>query len=144
MSTRRFSLAFGAVYVLVGVLGFIPGLQSSAAHDAPHVDVTTAYGLLLGLFPVNILHNLFHIVVGVIAIICYTSVTAARYFCQVLFFLFGILTIMGFMPGLNTTFGLLPLYGADTWLHAATAIVAGYFGFVALEPTSLPDVAPAH
>jgi hypothetical protein len=36
---------------------------------------------------------------------------------------------MGFIPLLNTTFGLVPLYGHDLWLHAALAIVAAYFGF---------------
>ena len=39
---------------------------------------------------------------------------------------------MGFIPALrlHTTFGLVPLYGNDIWLHAVLAIVAGYFGFV--------------
>ena len=38
---------------------------------------------------------------------------------------------MGLVPALrlDTTFGLVPLYGNDIWLHALLAIGAGYFGF---------------
>jgi hypothetical protein len=43
--------------------------------------------------------------------------------------IFGVLTVMGLIPGLNTVFGLIPLFGHDIWLHALTAIAAAYFGF---------------
>ena len=36
---------------------------------------------------------------------------------------------MGLIPVLNTTFGLVPLFGHDVWLHAGTAALAAYFGF---------------
>lgn len=41
--------------------------------------------------------------------------------------------VMGFIPVLNTTFGLIPLYGHDIGLHALIAIVAAYFGFRAVD-----------
>jgi len=40
--------------------------------------------------------------------------------------------------GLRTTFGLVPLYGHDVWLHAVLAAVAAYFGFVARADTGEP------
>ena len=43
--------------------------------------------------------------------------------------LYGVLGIMGLIPGLNTLFGLVPLHGHDVWLHLGTAAVAAYFGF---------------
>jgi hypothetical protein len=42
-----------------------------------------------------------------------------------------VLAVMGLVPGLDTTFGLVPIYGHDVWLHALLAGVAAYFGFVA-------------
>ena len=43
----------------------------------------------------------------------------------------AVLAVMGLVPGLDTTFGLVPIYGHDVWLHALLAGVAAYFGFVA-------------
>lgn len=143
MQTRLFTLGFGLVYTLVGVVGFLPALRSAPAAGSPPVDVTTAYGLLLGLFPVNLWHNLFHIAVGLIAIGAAARLDPARLYCRTLFLVFGLLTVLGFLPQANTLWGLLPIYGNDTWLHAATAVVAAYFGFVAPEPTSI-EAAPAH
>jgi hypothetical protein len=41
-----------------------------------------------------------------------------------------VLALMGVFPFLNTTFGLVPIYGHDIWLHALLGGVAAYFGFV--------------
>ena len=38
---------------------------------------------------------------------------------------------MGFFPGLRTTFGLIPIFGHDIWLHAVSALAAAYFGWMA-------------
>lgn len=38
--------------------------------------------------------------------------------------------MMGLIPGLDTTFGLVPLFGNDVWLHILLAAPAAYFGFV--------------
>jgi hypothetical protein len=46
---------------------------------------------------------------------------------------FALLAIMGLIPGLNTLFGLAPLYSHDIWLHALSALLAGYFGYVVAE-----------
>ena len=43
---------------------------------------------------------------------------------------YALFAIMGLLPALNTTFGLVPLHGNDVWLHAVLAAVAAYFGFV--------------
>jgi hypothetical protein len=45
-----------------------------------------------------------------------------------------VLTVFGLIPGLNTLFGLTPLFGHDVWLHALTAIIAAWFGWKAVEP----------
>jgi hypothetical protein len=44
--------------------------------------------------------------------------------------IYALLTILGLIPATSTTFGLVPIYGNDVWLHAVLAAVAAYFGFV--------------
>ena len=53
----------------------------------------------------------------------------ARRFSRGLALFYGGLAVLGLIPGLNTTFGLIPIFGHDVWLHAGTAAAAAYFGF---------------
>ena len=140
MQTRYFALIFGIVYALVGVLGFIPGVTASPPAGAPGLAVDAGYGYLLGLFPINALHNLVHLVVGLAGMAAHSSVTGARAYARGLVALFAILTVMGLFPGLDTTFGLIPLFGHDVWLHAVTAAAASYFAFAA-RPAEQPVAA---
>lgn len=145
MQTRLFALVLGVVYVIVGIVGFIPAFSVSPAANAPDLTVSAGYGYLLGLFPINILHDIVHLAVGLAGILLAARLTSARSFSQTLFFLFGALTIMGFIPVLNTVWGLVPVFGNDTWLHLATALAGAYFGFVAPESTNVePAPASAH
>jgi hypothetical protein len=128
MTIRRFALIFGIVFLLVGIAGFIPGLVHTpvAGRD---LAVDQGYGHLFGLFPVNVLHNLVHLAFGIWGIVAYRGLAAAVTYARVVAIAYGVLTIMGFIPVLNTLFGLVPLYGHDIWLHALLAIVAAYFGW---------------
>lgn len=126
MGTRYFALIAGIVYLLVGVIGF---LATGLSMDA---SVATA-PRLLGLFPVNVLHNIVHLAIGLWGIAAYRSFAGARAFARALAVIYALLAVMGLISALNinTTFGLIPIFGNDVWLHALTAIVAAYFGFVA-------------
>jgi uncharacterized membrane protein YtjA (UPF0391 family) len=128
MGARYFALISGIVYVLVGVLGFIPGLVA-APGTAPELAVNANYGYLMGLFPINLLHNIVHLAVGIWGLASYRSYSGARTYARGLAIFYGVLAIMGLIPGLNTTFGLIPIFGHDIWLHALTALIAAYFGF---------------
>jgi hypothetical protein len=130
-SVQNFALLFGIVYALVGVLGFVPGFLQPTPAEAPGLVVTSSYGYLLGIFPVNALHNLVHIVTGLIGIVGSRASNSARLYSRCVAIVFGVLTIMGFVPGLNTTLGLIPLFGADVMLHALTTLAASYFGWFA-------------
>jgi hypothetical protein len=140
MQTRLFALAIGLFYVLFGIAGFIPGLRSAPPAGAPHLDLTASYGYLFGTFPVNALENAIHILLGVCGVIVSARLVLARYYCQFLFLLFGAATFMGFLPTLNTVWGLMPLWSSETWLHAGTAIAAAFFGWVAPESTHVEPV----
>lgn len=126
---RRFALVFGLIFLLVGVAGFIPGITTQHTH--PDVMVTAGLGLLLGLFPINVLHNAAHLLFGLWGLFASTSDQAARLYGKAVAIIYGLLTVMGLITAsnLHTAFGFVPLYGHDIWLHAGLAAVAAYFGF---------------
>ena len=129
MNIKTFALILGIIYIIVGIAGFIPPLLSTP--PAPGVSITTLSGYLLGLFPVNILHTFGHLAIGVWGVSAYKDASAARNFARGVAIIYAVLTVFGLLPHLKTVFGLIPLYGHDIWLHALTAIVAAYFGFMA-------------
>jgi hypothetical protein len=128
-AVQTFALAAGVAYLAVGVLGFIPGITQPPPASAPDLAVEAGYGYLLGLFPINVLHNLVHLAIGAWGAASYRSFDASRLYARGLAVLYGLLTILGLVPGLNTTLGLIPIFGHDVWLHALTAAAAAYFGW---------------
>ena len=129
MDARRFALAAGVVYILVGVAGFVPGLGTD--RRTPDLAVDALYFNLLGLFPVNVLHSLVHLAIGVAGVAASRSLGAARLYSRALAVLYALLAVMGLIEAgnLNTAFRLIPLLSHDVWLHALTALAAAYFGF---------------
>ena len=131
MSTRTFALVFGIVFLLAGASGFIPGMLHPVAADAPPLTVDTGYGLVMGLLPVNVLHNLVHILFGILGVVAYGGFLAPRRYAQIVAVAYGLLVILGLLPATNTLFGLIPIYGNDVWLHLVLGVAAAYFGFLA-------------
>lgn len=139
MSTlRKFALLYGIVFLLAGIAGFVPGLTQP--HEHPGVRVTAGMGALLGLFAVNVLHNLVHLLFGAWGLIAMKSDGAALVYARFIAIAYGLLAIIGLVDtmGLSTLFGLVPLYGHDVWLHALLAAVAAYFGFVHRQQVPVP------
>ena len=129
--TRYFALIVGVAFTLAGVAGFLPFFTPHPPPEAPHLIVDTSYGWLLGLFPVNIIHNLFHFGVGVTGLLAFRSYPSALQFSRFLGVTLGLLTLLGIIPAFSTGFGLWPLYGHDIWLHGLEAIIGIYLGFFA-------------
>jgi hypothetical protein len=131
MSVRTFALVFGIVFLAVGILGFIPGINQMHGGDDPNLVVENpGHGHLLGLFHVNVLHNLVHVLFGIMGLVMYRRTDSAVLYARIVAIGYGLLTIMGLLPVLRYTFGLIPIEGNDVWLHALLAAVAAYFGFV--------------
>jgi len=133
MSTRTFAMIFGIVFLIVGAGGFIPGLTAMGhmGHAADsEVTMKTMFGYELGMFPVNVLHSIVHLLFGLWGILAARSLGGARTYFRAVAVIYAVLTVMGLVAGLQTTFGLIPLYGADVALHAVLAIVAAYFGWM--------------
>src|SRR5678816_4502006 len=85
MNVRTFALIYGIVFLLVGILGFVPGInQPPPANHGLHVT-DPGHGMLLGLFHVNVLHNAVHLLFGVWGLIAYRSFPGARMYACLLY-----------------------------------------------------------
>src|SRR5688572_6010223 len=105
MSTRSFALVLGIVFLLAGASGFIPGMLHPVPANAPPLTVATGYGLVMGLLPVNVLHNLVHVLFGVLGVVAYAGFLAPRMYAQIVAVAYGLLVVLGLVPATNTLFG---------------------------------------
>ncbi len=134
MSTATAALIFGVVFILAGLSGFV---ASPPPAGAPPLAIEHGHGLALGLFPVNTLHNLVHLLFGVLGIAASRgAILAARDYFRVVAVSYALLTVLGLIPATQTAFGLVPIWGADVWLHALLAVAAAYFGFAVGAPVT--------
>jgi uncharacterized protein DUF4383 len=126
MRAETFALFFGVAYLSAGLLGLHPAALTPAPADAPPLQLSLLYGYLLGVFPVNALLSALHVATGVWGILAWRRLTSPRIFVRTCAVAYGALAVMGFLPRLDTLFGVMPLHGHNVWLHAVTAAVAAY------------------
>jgi hypothetical protein len=132
MDTRRFALVWGIGFLLFGVLGFVPGITAMHTEDHPNLIVEgPGDGALLGLFHVNVLHNIIHLLYGVMGLTMCRTLPSARRYAQIVGVSYLLLAVLGLIPfaNINNTFGLVPIHGHDVWLHLLLGLPAAYFGF---------------
>ena len=112
---QKLAWVFGIVFIVIGILGFIPSLVPG--------------GLLLGIFSVDAMHNVVHLVSGVLAIwAAWSSASYSRLYFKVFGVVYAIVTIIGFIQG-DTILGLMMVNTADNVLHLVIAAVALWAGF---------------
>ncbi len=114
------ALVFGVVYTAVGVLGFLPFLGGSYTQTPDN---------LLGLVPINLLHNIVHLVIGFAGLAAASSMVRARVYTQT----FGVVLIVIGLLGIvvSNPLNQLPIGGFDIAIHLLTGAVLAYFGFTA-------------
>ena len=112
---QRAAAAVGAVFVLVGVLGFIPGITTdySSMEFAGHQSDAK----LLGIFEVSILHNLVHLLYGVAGLALARSWDGARSYFLGGGAVYLVLWIYGLLIDHESAANFVPLNDADNWLH---------------------------
>jgi hypothetical protein len=111
----------GAVFLLVGIAGFIPGITEDAPGDFAGED---SPGSLLGVFQTGILHNLVHGAFGVVGLLMARTPGGARAFLLG----GGIVYLVLFLAGMLGAMDWLPADDTDDWLHLGLGV-----GMVALS-----------
>ncbi|WP_228281871.1 DUF4383 domain-containing protein [Rubrobacter marinus] len=130
---QRFAQIFGAVYLLVGLTGFVPPLLLGGL---PPGVLGPLDGLQFGVFAVNWFHSLTHAAIGAIGLAVYRSPSASRAYALALGVAYMALFLLGFFTSAAAALGgLLPLNGADDTLHLLTSLAA----FVTYLMARLPE-----
>jgi hypothetical protein len=105
----------GVVFLLVGVLGFIPGITSD--YDTMGAAGHGSMAMLLGVFQVSILHNIVHLLFGVAGIALSRTDSGARNYLVGGGVIYLVLWLYGLVIDQNSSANFVPLNTADNWLH---------------------------
>jgi len=117
-----------AVFLLVGVAGFVPGVTTD--YGAMELAGHESGAMLLGVFQVSILHNVVHLVFGLAGLVLARSWEGARAFLLGGGMLYLLLFAYGLTVGDHEKANLVPLNNADDWLHLALGAGMVALGFV--------------
>ena len=121
---QRAAQAVGIVFLLVGILGFIPGITSD--YDTMRFAGHQSEAMLLGIFQVSILHNIVHLLFGIAGLAMARTVSGARSYLLVGGIIYAVLWIYGLFIGQESAANFVPVNSADNWLHFFLA--AGMIG----------------
>ena len=109
------ALAVGAVFLLVGILGFIPGITTNfgdmnfIGHDSE--------AKLLGIFQVNVVHNIVHLLFGVLGLAAARAWESSRLFLIGGGVVYLVLWLYGIVIDFGSQANFVSLNTADNWLH---------------------------
>ncbi|AKS35465.1 DUF4383 domain-containing protein [Mycolicibacterium goodii] len=129
------ALIVGAVFLLVGIAGFIPGITTNygdlsfAGHHSE--------AMLLGIFAVSVLHNLVHLAFGVAGLAMARTPAAARVYLIVGGAIYAVLWLYGLVIDRASAANFVPLNTADNWLHFALAVLMIGLGVALGRQTTL-------
>ncbi|MQM26171.1 DUF4383 domain-containing protein [Glycomyces albidus] len=122
------TMVVSLVFVLVGLLGFVPGITTdfdSMTFAGHHSDAR-----LLGVFEVSVLHNLVHLLFGIVGFLMVRTVSGAVTYLIIGGAIYFVLWLYGLIIDLDSAANFVPVNDADNWLHLALAI--GMIGLGAL------------
>ncbi len=118
---RTVAMLVGIVFILIGILGFIPGLVPG--------------GALLGIFDVNAAHNVVHLLFGVAGVAAATM-GWPRLYNRAVGVIYLVLTVLGFIPGLvinGALLGLVSINLSDNILHLVIGAALAIVGFLVAD-----------
>jgi hypothetical protein len=114
------ALIVGAVFLLVGIAGFIPGLTTN--YDMLSFAGHHSGAMLLGIFAVSVLHNIVHLLFGVAGIVAARTFAAAKWYLIGGGVVYLVLFVYGLVINHDTAANFVPVNTADNWLHLGLAI----------------------
>ncbi len=125
---RTMALAVGVVFLLVGVLGFVPGITTHygdmelAGHESG--------AKLLGIFQVSVLHNVVHLLFGVAGIALSRRSDTAFNYLVVGGLVYIVLFVYGLVVDQHHDGNFVPVNNADDWLHLVLGLGMIAMGFL--------------
>lgn len=142
---RTCALVIGSIFLILGIAGFIPafttipgaGFDSGIPLDADGI-YAKGFSLLFGVFPTNLMHNIFHVLVGTLGIVA-AKTGKARLFNQVFGVSYLAIMVGGTLPLIKTMFGIMPIFGNNIWLNGLTGAIATYYGFFGQNQDALSN-----
>lgn len=117
-NAQTFARVFGAVYVLVGIAGFIGALGGTTSQEGNE---------LLGIFGITLVHNIVHLGVGAAFLLGSSTDAAARSTSIAIGAVYLLVGVVGLI-GIAFVDDLLHINLADNLLHLGTGALALYFG----------------
>lgn len=112
---QQAALAVGAVFLLVGILGFVPGVTTD--FDSLSFAGHESGAALLGIFQVSVLHNLVHLAFGVAGLAMARTPSLARSFLIGGGVVYLLLWLYGLFVDMDSSVNFVPVNDADNWLH---------------------------
>ncbi|MBD9724170.1 DUF4383 domain-containing protein [Streptomyces caniscabiei] len=112
---QQAALLVGAVFLLVGILGFVPGITTD--YDTLEFASHDSGAQLLGIFQVSVLHNLVHLAFGVAGVAMARAASTARTFLLAGGAVYLVLWLYGLLIDHHSSANFVPLNTADDWLH---------------------------
>jgi hypothetical protein len=113
---QKLAAVFGVVFIIVAILGFIAPNGGMAMQPTDPATAAKA----LGMFPVNLLHNIVHLLFGVWGLAASRSWGGSKSYFTTSGVIYAVLTVCAFLS--PSGFGLVPIGGADIGLHAVLAV----------------------
>ena len=127
----------GAVFLLVGIAGFIPGITTD--YDAMEIAGHESSAQLLGLFEVSVLHNVVHLLFGVAGLALSRAESTARSYLIGGGIVYLLLFVYGIVIEQDSSANFVPLNDADNWLHLGLAIGMIALGLIPDRKDQRPD-----
>lgn len=117
---QRAALIVGVVFLLIGVLGFIPGITTN--YNQMQIAGYDSHATLLGIFEVSILNNIVHLLFGVAGLLMARTARAARTYLLGSGLIYLALAVYGVLVSDSHRANFIPVNTADNWLHFGLAV----------------------
>jgi hypothetical protein len=117
---RGIALLVGVVFLVVGILGFVPGITTN--YDDMGFAGHESDAELLGIFQVSILHNIVHLLFGVAGVALSRRIDTARLYLIGGGAIYLVLWLYGLIIDMTSDANFVPVNDADNWLHFALGV----------------------
>lgn len=122
------ALLIGIAFLALGVLGMIPG--PTTGYDAMSFAGHHSGAELFGLFQVSVLHNIVHLLFGLVGIAMSRAPGPARTFLIGGGAVYLVLWLYGLLVDRDTDANFIPVNTPDNWLHFGLGVAMVVLGLL--------------